>query len=58
MESTQEKPQRLETKSVSPTYTQRSPVVQKKLDETNVALAKLSQEDLDLLFSRGKRKEQ
>lgn len=32
-------------------YSQRSPVVQKKLDETNAALAKLSQEGHDLLFS-------
>lgn len=57
MESLQEKPQPIEVKPVTPVRSQRSPIVQKKVDEANEDLAKLSQESLNILLSRGKRKE-
>ena len=57
MESLQEKPQSVEEKPVAPVGPQRSPVVQRKLDEANEAIAKLSQESLDLLFPKNKNKQ-
>ncbi|GAB3639903.1 hypothetical protein [Spirosoma arcticum] len=58
MESLKENPQIVEGKPVASARSQRSPVVQKKLDQANEDLAKLSQESLDLLFSRNKEKKQ
>ena len=58
MESRQEKSRLSEEKPVASFRYQRSPVVQKKLDEANKALAELSEESLDLLFSRNKEKKQ
>ena len=57
MESLKEKPQLVESKSVASVRYQRSPVVQKKLDEANADLAKLSKESLDLLFSNNRKRE-
>ena len=48
----------MEDKPVVSVRPQRSQAVQKKLDEANEALAELSEELLDLLFSRSKEKKQ
>ena len=56
MENLQEKPRSVVPKPVNPVLPQRSPAVQRKLDEANEDLAKLSQESLDLLFPGKKNK--
>ena len=58
MESLKENPRLVEGKPVASIRSQRSAVVQKKLDQANEDLAKLSEESLDLLFSRDRRKKE
>ncbi len=57
MENLKAKPRFSETKPVATAASKRSPVVQRKLDEANEDLAKLSEESLEKLLSMTKKKE-